>query len=458
MHEIKNREHKKTEKFMKKSMVTAVALAACVSTQLFAQKAKQDIITFALTADGQASVSTTTGNNVGTWSAEPEHYKTTGKKQLTQVNILRAIALALHGNAGWYTSKAKLVLVQGELSGFFNITPDLANSSANSSDSYPLSGSFSSDDGDSSTVLSGSTDSTYVQLATGRSMTNNPINGELPVGHMQPWGQIFVQDPGQPDYSLTDPYCENVTYFFALTVQECYDCFYLNSFISDATFRQQSGTKSGPPCCGVSTTLLGSGKDQYYLTLSFDNTQNNPYLNPDNENYYVGVTGVAPTVGRLDGVEPDSLPYDDVISSGLGKPSPYEMRFTLNGIFTYTWTLKFVNASDLLPDFVGTGNYSANGYGFIGLVCSLLSGSASIAETLVNQNDCCLDQPWSDWWYGPGNDTLAGGTGYYDNDPTQSPLNAPPSLSFHENFNVVYAYQGNPYPAIDFNGTVPVYP
>jgi len=102
--------------------------------------------------------------------------------------------------------------------------------------------------------------------------------GEYPVGHMQPWGQVYVKDPGHKD-SSGNPLCENVTFFFDFEVQECYDCFYLSSFISDATFKNNNGTQSGPPCCTSSGFLTGKGTDRYYMTLDFDNTVNNSYLN-----------------------------------------------------------------------------------------------------------------------------------------------------------------------------------
>jgi hypothetical protein len=249
---------------------------------------------------------------------------------------------------------------------------------------------------------------------------------------MQPWGQIYVKDPGHKS-SSGDPLCENVTFFFYLYVQECYDCFYLNSFISDANFTTKEGSQSGPPCCTSPNFLLGKGVDKYYLSLSFDNTINNSYLNPamytnynsGSYNYYyyeyVGFTGVQPSAGIADGTTPDLLSYSDPIRSRLGLPSPYETRFTLNGIVTYSWDLKMLNSSDVAADFVGTAQYAANGYGFIGLVCSLITGTATFTEKVVKDVGCCDDVYWWDnqenygsnngqgnyytlWsgWYGPG--------------------------------------------------------
>jgi hypothetical protein len=474
---------------MRKKLITALVLGACVGTQAFAQSIKEDTLTFSLSVMQQSSVSTSTALNAGNFSQGPTHYKTATTK-MTQTDVMKAIAFVLHKNGGFYTSQAKLVLVQGELGGFWNINDALAQSYA---DFYyyndSLLGSFNDDgadgnfydtsydnpayheltdgfpDGDSAsdpwcyindlttyldnncrTSIADGTDE-YARLDTGRhflpvpfaedvsSDTETPIatTGQYPPGHMQPWGQIYVKDPGHKS-SSGDPLCENVTFFFYLSVQECYDCFYLNSFISDATFTTKQGGQNGPPCCTSPNFLLGKGTDKYYLSLSFDNTINNSYLNPAwvtnsdanssaGEYYYayVGFTGVTPSVGIADGTTPDLLVYSDPIRSRLGLPSRYEMRFTLNGIVTYNWSLMMVNSTDVAADFVGTASYSANGYGFIGLVCSLITGSATFTEKIVKDIGCCDDTCWWDnqenyasnngqgnyytlysGWYGPG--------------------------------------------------------
>ena len=276
--------------------------------------------------------------------------------------------------------------------------------------------------------------------------------GAWPPGHHQPWGQIFVKDTG-----YSPMLCENVTFFFAISVEECYDCFYLNSFITDATFKFKDAQQvtDGPPCCAgtIPSGLTGNGKDRYYMTLSFDNTRNNPFLNPDFSDYYVGwgqkvssslplynryagILGLEPfsnANGFVDGLTPDGLPYVDSIASQLGVFNQYVLRFTLNGIVTYTWNLKKINSSDLLPDFIGTANYAnVSGYGFWGLYCSLFTGSASIAEKSLQTGNCCLDLPWYDSWYGPGYDFLG------NSSQRATPVNIEPSLSYHQYWNVGY--------------------
>jgi hypothetical protein len=155
-----------------------------------------------------------------------------------------------------------------------------------------------------------------------------------------------------------------------------------------------------------------------------------------------------------------------------------------------------VNASDVAADFVGTASYSANGYGFIGLVCSLITGSATFTEKIVKDVGCCDDVYWWDnqenyasnngqgnyytlysGWYGPGaNDTYDYYYYYYDTgyfnpdrdqfnpypypnvvggdvygtggfdlpDQNESPFNPGPALTSHGINNPTYHY-GNSY-------------
>jgi hypothetical protein len=554
-----NREKSKNETIMKKmktTIATTVALAACVSTPLFAQSTKEDKITFNMTVMQQQSVSTSTALDAGSWSQVPTHYKTQTKK-MTQVDLLQAIAAVTHNNPKYYTSQASLVLVQGELGGFFNIDDALAQSYADFSQDRSGAGGYDSDgttsdpdflltgyfngdgtdftfyddtettpylggdaadwptffpagydvddistyvDNDPITAIYGQYNDMYARLATGRHFLPVPegydTTGEYPPGHMQPWGQIFVKDPGHKD-SAGDPLCENVTFFFYLNVQECYDCFYLNSFISDAVFTFRASTQSGPPCCTAPDQLFGKGTDKYYLTFCFDNTLFNGYLNPalytnDDEEViyfydYVGFTGLqAGFTGQnihgdfVDGVSPDLLEYIDPIRSTVGTFQPYVCRFTLNGIMTYSWNMVLVNKSDLYADFVGTGSYAYNGYGFIGLTCSLLTGSAVFSEKVVKDVGCCDDSPWYDTyydgsgydgWYGIGYDgkygyfnpyltpqinpypypNIVGGEAYEDlyinslPDQNESPYNPAAALTHHTELFPELNSRGNNY-------------
>lgn len=430
---------------MKRTLITAVALAACVGTQMFAQNVKEGVITFALTEQHQKSISTNPNvNNAGKWSQIPQYYKT-GSVAINTKTILQCIGFVLHDNANYYTTQgtktvpaAQLVLVQGELGGFFNITPELADAQTDLSLGIANLGFADLTDFDSTL------EAVYARLATGRHFRPVPAGfdteGAWPPGHHQPWGQIFVKD-------LKQGVCDNVTPFFAITVQECYDCFYLSSFITDTKFKFKAGRliQDGPPCCGSQTPsdLSGCGKDKYYMAVSFDNTYNNPYLNDENPawigvddpaNVYAGVVGLGKDELVADGITPDFLPYVDPILSQLGKPSPYQLRFTLNGIMTYNWCLKFINSNDLARDFVGTANYAANGYSFYQLLCGYLTGSMSIAEKIAKAEKCCANLPWYDSWYGVGwNNQQHPWADFFG-----SPINVPASLALHIGVNEFY--------------------
>lgn len=463
----RNREHRKTEINMKKTLVAALALAACAGTQLFAQNAKETVITLALTQYKQVSVSTSkVTSNAGTWETPPVYYKTaTGR--LSQTDIIKAISLVLHDTPSYYSSKAQLVLVQGELSGFFNVVDGVQdavqNTYSNSVTSAvgPAWGQFVPNAWDALTLNGGGL---VVRLATGRHYEVNPTTGAWPPGHQQPWGQIYVKDPGKAGYSASNPLCENVTFFFAITVEECYDCFYLNSFISDATFKFSSSTSGGPPCCDVPENLTGSGRDRYYMTMSFDNTLNNPYLNANNPawvgwgqnllpsldtyNKYAGILGLNPfdPSAGIDGMVADFLKYDSNIRSQQGRYNPYVLRFTLNGVMTYTWALKFIDSAYVYPDFIGSASYPVSGFGFVGLYCSLFEGKGTIVDKVVKYTNCCLDIPWNECWFAPGWDRIG------NSDTKDTPVNMNTSLSFHGFWDTFYV------PLYQFPATQPDVP
>jgi hypothetical protein len=452
---------------MKTTLAITAAIAACASAQLFAANVKEGTISFALTGQRQVSVSTSASAlNQGAWTNSPTHYKT-GTLKITQADIINYISETKFGTTSAYGSSPKLVLVQGELSGFFTETPALWATKPGSDYTGYIE---TNADKDYTTVIGSSTNSLYAALPNGRSFETNPVYGENPIGHLQPWGQIYVKFA-----TKTNTIYDNVTYFFGLTVQECYDCLYLNSFVSDASFtftkKTTAGSQSGPPCCSVppvtKTTMTGSGKDHYYLTLSFDDTVNNPYLDSGSI-LYSGWDGISPSVGNADGIQPDVISYYDAITSNAGSSSQYEGRFTLNGILTYNWNLKFVNSNDLYPDFVGTASYAANGFGFISLYCTLLTGSATITESIIKdpsvstsystpyqvswyENNYDSDY-YSDYdlaWYSVGNYSDAYNTGSLDSlnqniyfnwygFTPETPLNTGANLTYHASYEETY--------------------
>jgi hypothetical protein len=486
---------------MKRTLITAVALAACAATPLFAQNVKEGVMSFGLTFTKQRSVSTSLKDNEGRWSQVPLHYRTKSQ-QVNEKFLLQAIGAVLHPSGGANSSSpnsyylhtlkpAQLVLVQSELGGFFNLVDSLVDVATNAS-VLPLPGGINFDTfgitSYDSTTLGGGT---FAALATGRHYEPVPAGfateGAWPPGHHQPWGQVYVKDPQRQT-------CENVTFFFEFKVTECYDCFYLSSFVSDSDFKYKAAATvgSGPPCCGgtVPSDLSGKGVDQYYLTMTFDNTWNNPYLQTNNAAYvgygtlisnpYAGIEGLRPNnpeifpdllnlaggvptpasyvnpkylglgytyLASLDGLTPDFftytnvLPRTDLILSRIGHDSPNEARITLAGIVTYRWELKLINVGDVIRDFVGTATYDAYGNGMIGLFCGLFKGRVSVAERIVNtsKNFCCTDLPWYEWWYGIGWDSPTGLAGNSAaRTANESPVNVPVDLTFH-------AYQDEDY-------------
>jgi hypothetical protein len=399
----------------------------CAGTQLFAQNFKEDVLTFNLSRQYQVSVSDSAALNHGVWTAPPTQYKTKTAK-LATADILRAIAVVLYGNPNAYSAQAKIVLVQGELSGFFGLQAS-GNGTNTTLLNNPLYNATIGDNGIGTFTpgTSLSTDSLIYRLDTGRNFAANPEDFRLAPGHDQPWGQVFVKDRNAT-------VCDNVTFFFSFEVQECYDCFYLNSFITDSKFAFVA--KSGPPCCAGTSANNASGKDRYFMFLGFDNTYNNQYLN-DTSSLYVGNNPVFAaaypsfTVGLVeadDGLTPDALPYDSTIINNVSNPDdshPYDiyvMRFQIGGILTYSWSLKLLNPTDPIQEFLGSAQFPAYGFGFVGKVCSFITGTTSFAEKSVKATTCCTDTPWSDSWYGLQ-------FGAFDVYPSE--VNLPEALTYH---------------------------
>ena len=241
---------------MKKTLITAAALAACAGTQLFAQKmAKQDTITFALTGQYQNSVSTST-------SPERRHLGCSCRDTIRQPRarsrrqtLSRPSLSFCTGTQAFTVLKPSWCWCRENCPASLTSTDELA-AVGDRNDTARRRRIQSDIDDLVRATLPVAPGGTVPALATGRHFLPSPtavgaVTGEWPPGHHQPWGQIFVQDPGKAGFSASNPLCENVTFFFAITVEECYDCFYLNSFISDATFKFKSGNQSGPPCCSV---------------------------------------------------------------------------------------------------------------------------------------------------------------------------------------------------------------
>jgi hypothetical protein len=301
-----------------KKILTGVLIVAGLGIQAQAQNTKEGTLNFALTR--QYENKTNYNKSLMQWN--------TATAKVTSSTVIQSIGVVLGKT---FTGNAKLVVEDGNWSGF----------AANNTN--------------------------------GVNLPNGMNTGLGAAGKQQPFAYIFLKDGTN---------CINVSAFFAFQVRECYDCFYLNSFVTDSKYGFTTTTKITTipglqPCCNtvtnITTTINGSGNgtDKYYFTLVFDNTINNANLAAH------GITGLAP---REDGITPDVAP------SGYVPTDPSVLRFTLNGILTYTWRVASISGS--LAQ-IGSVSYSANGFGFIAKSCNLLSGTVSVSEAAVATKNCC---------------------------------------------------------------------
>lgn len=343
---------------MNKTLIAALIVSVGLGSQAYAQKVKQGVMTFSYTRQYQLSTNLTVdgSGNPTKWQAKTKTAK------VTQATVLAAIGKVI--NRG-FSSKAQLVMVEDELSGYWS--PD-----------------------------------TMVQFPEGHNTAPAP-------GLWQPYGQIFAKD---------GTYCTNVTSFFRILVWECYDCFYLNSFVTDSTFQRKAS--DAPPCCSPDFTASGSGTDKYYLKLSFDNTINNEELY---RKEIILVDGAPIVTYVLIGLDPhdNGITPDD--ETGYESFDTSVCRFSVNGIVTYKWSFKELNKGDGNPDFIGTATYPSTGYGFIAKTCCLLNGSMTIAEKALDATSCCFtdgeyfpmaDVPFEDIRYNWNADSGIGFDGYMD--------------------------------------------
>jgi hypothetical protein len=306
-----------------KKILTGVLIVAGLGVQAYAQKVKEGTLNFALTRQFENSTN---------YTAASKQWKTATAK-VTSATVIQAIGATLGKT---FTASAKLVVEDGDWSGFSSTNGLLLPNGYNAVDGS-IVGSYSP---------------------------------TPPTGKQQAFAYIFVRDGTN---------CVNVSPFFTFQVRECYDCFYLNSFVTDSHFSTSTKTTTvpGPPCCNqittTSTTGSGSGVDKYYFTLSFDNTVNNTKLAD------AGIAGINP---KEDGINPNVTP------SGYVATDPNILRFTLNGILTYSWTLATINAGSNAIQ-IGSVSYAASGYGFIAKTCNLVSGTVTVSEVSALATKCC---------------------------------------------------------------------
>lgn len=341
---------------MRKALIAALTVTVGLTSQAYAQKQKQSVMTMSLTRQYQSTGPIT--GNPGTWK--------TKTAKITQKEVIASIGIVL-GHT--FTSNAKLVVADGDFSGFF------ANW-----ESFTYDGAFPHQDiegvegGPPVGFPNGyhravDADGWY----NGNVATAGGLEGVWPAGLWQINGEIFIQD------GTDGAVCVNVTPFFYTMIQECYDCFYLNSFITDSTFKL--GTTDGPPCCQGTITTSGSGTDKYFVTMDFDNTVNNWAIDEYYNQYYdLGVEALDP---HDDGLTPNDVPEYQNIDTKV-------MRWRLHGIVTYKWSLKPYNSGEI-PRFLGTATLPAYGHGFVAKVCAMITGTVTIAEKLISGNCCHID-------------------------------------------------------------------
>lgn len=341
---------------MNKALIGAVIIAAGLTSTALAQSPKQGVLKVALQRQYMMNTNFTSAKMVW-W---------TKKDKITEKSIIQAIG---HVLGHTFSSKAQLIMEEGLLGGFQNPWSD--------DYSYPHGLTFPRFN-----YVMGSAAQGVNQVDEG--------DDEIP-GKFQPLGWIFIRDVAASLYTFVD-----VTPFFNVSVHECYDCFYLNSFITDTTLK--FGEVQGPPCCGDDSITSGKGTDKYYMCFEFDNTYMNPRVE-DNDEFGLYSQGgewirdlEATTIKTLeDGITPNSPAYIDRTMDTKS------LRFRVCGIMTYKWALKE-------SQFVGTGTLPASGYGFIKKVCSMLDGKVTVSEYIAGTKSKtpapsdAFETDWYDMW------------------------------------------------------------
>jgi len=315
---------------MNKALIGAIIIAAGLTSTALAQTPKQGLLKVAL--NRQYEYSTNYNPSQMVWK--------TKKDKITEKTIISALGAVLGHN---FTSKAQLTVEEGILGGFQNV---------DSEDGFPP----------------GITYPQFTSAAGGARVGVNQVDaGDGPIpGKYQPLGWIFVRDIVAGVYVFVD-----VTPFFNVSVHECYDCFYLNSFVTDTTFK--FGQVTGPPCCGSSSVTSGKGTDKYYMCFEFDNTVANPRVATGDTFglYSAGGEWLRDLEATMldpaeDGITPNQAPIYQRFDQSV-------LRFRVCGIMTYKWTLKE-------SQFIGAATLPSYGYGFVKKVCSMIDGKITVAE------------------------------------------------------------------------------
>jgi hypothetical protein len=188
---------------MRKTLLAALIVSLGVAGQAYAQKIKQTSLNFSLTRQYESSTN---------FSSSKLQWRTKTAK-ISNASILSSIS-AVTGKS--FSSKALIVLAGGELGGFYGAWPDILGQTVVS---LPNGFNRAVIDADLVEVWETLWPAGLWQPAMDRLYDVDQT--------LAPLAQVYVQDGDA---------CYNVSPLFYITVQECYDCFYLNSFVTDTTF------------------------------------------------------------------------------------------------------------------------------------------------------------------------------------------------------------------------------
>jgi len=183
--------------------------------------------------------------------------------------------------------------------------------------------------------------------------------------------RIFVKDPTNPQPGLR---CVEVTPFFEIEEAYCHFCWDTMDRVTVGKITAGTTAKTDYEVCVRSITTVtcgrsGKGTTKWYSTVKFNNTSDNAWIT----RFYL-------TQWEQFVIGPDLSPNAPGVA--------YAMWFTVNGIVTYPWSYKALAKNEGLDVFGTMSMSSASGYGAAPF-CGVISGSVSIPEKSILEEDCC---------------------------------------------------------------------